>query len=75
MTATLTPQSFNEEAVEYNRQALLSALTDLIALAYLAETAAERGACLTALKHGEEVIQAAVNTVFHIHDLRERDQS
>jgi hypothetical protein len=71
---TLTPQSFSEEAVEYNRQALLEAITDLIVLGYLADTAAECGACLQALKHGETTIQAAVNHLFVINDVREAEK-
>jgi hypothetical protein len=70
---TLTPQSFNEEAVEYNRQAMLEAITDLQVLAYLATTPQERGSCLTALKHAEATIQAAVNYLFVVHDVREAE--
>jgi hypothetical protein len=72
--ATLTPRSYNEEAVEYDRQAILSAVTDLMVLGYLADTAIERGACLQALKHGEATIQAAVNHLFVVNDVREAER-
>jgi hypothetical protein len=68
----MTGARYSGADVEYDRQALQSAVTDLIAQARRADTREQRGACLQALRYAEGTIQDAVNTVFDIHDEAER---
>jgi hypothetical protein len=64
--------SYNGADVESDRQALNNATADLVAQASRAVTREQRGRCLYALRQAESIIQAAVNTVFVIHDEAEK---